>query len=382
MMRVAVMGSYPEDTSRIPGGIAAVVYYLVQGLRKYPDMELHVIAPSKESDADRTVRDGNVTIHYMSIPRRHLIPNQFVMVKRMVELFAKIKPDLVHGHLPTGVAAGLEGGYPTIYTIHGIKHREIRYERTLSGKLAAWLEARIAKRCVGRAKHCIANAEYARQAYEKYTKAKWHFVYNAIEDRFFDIQSNEVPDKMLSAGLIYERKNTLGLVRAFDLIHQQCPECSLYVCGKVIQPDYFAQVQDFVKTHGLEETCHLLGFISQDELERHFREASIICLFSKEETAPMVLAQAMCAGKCVVASRAGGTPDMVIDGETGYLVDVGDEEAFAKKSLELLGNSELRQRMGRRAREVAEERFRADKVAAKTLEVYREVLAEQGPKTL
>lgn len=375
-MRVALVGPYPADTTKLPGGVSAVTFYVAQGLRHLQDVELHVIAPIKGIQDDYVVEDGGMTVHYIASPRKRLVPNLLANIGRVRAALDQIKPDVVHFQAASLAAAGIDAGYPTVITIHGVAHMEIQYQPRLSDKLSTLLEATLIKRAVSRAKHCIANANYARQAYAKYTRAKWHFVYNPVEDRFFDIKSNEIENKMLSATLISRRKNVLGLVKAFHLIHKQDPKQELFVCGKVTQPDYDQQVHRYVELNSLGDAIHLLGFVSQDELGRHFSEASVIALFSREETAPVLLAQAMCAGKCIIASRAGGTPDMITDGETGFLVNVGDEEGFAKRALELLHDPELRRRLGSRAREVAEQRFRQETLAALTLAVYREAIAD------
>lgn len=91
----------------------------------------------------------------------------------------------------------------------------------------------------------------------------------------------------------------------------------------------------------------------------------------------MVIAQAMAAGKPVVATPVGGVPAMMRDGETGYLVGVGDIDGLAAVLLRLLRDPALRDEMGRAGREFAIENYRADLVARRTYNVYREI-ADSG----
>lgn len=376
-MRVALVGPYPRDLSRIPGGIAAVTTYLVQGLRLHRDIDLHVISTTKELDRRELVQDGNVTIHHIPEPSRRLMPNLLTNIGRIEAEIREIKPDLVHSESAVGTAAGFRSGHPTMHTIHGILHKEIKFGRTFTQKLGTRVEARLAKKAVAGVRHCIATSNYAARAYAPYTSAKMHYIFNPIEDRFFELPNNEIPNKMLYAGVFSPRKDILGLVRAFDMVHRNDPRAELFICGKPTLQDYYAEVEQYVASANLGESVHLLGYVTQDDIGRHFSEAAMLCLFSLEETAPMVVAQAMCSGTPVVASNAGGTPDLVLDGETGFVVQMGDDKAFAERALRLLGDAELRRRMGARAREVAEERFRIGAVAAQTVEVYRELLSEQ-----
>jgi glycosyltransferase involved in cell wall biosynthesis len=86
-----------------------------------------------------------------------------------------------------------------------------------------------------------------------------------------------------------------------------------------------------------------------------------------------VLAEAMAAGRPVVASRCGGIPDVVNDGTTGTLVDPGDLDAFVAATLALIDNTPAAERMGAAGRRQAERLFGADRHAARVLDVYRAV---------
>ncbi len=90
----------------------------------------------------------------------------------------------------------------------------------------------------------------------------------------------------------------------------------------------------------------------------------------------MVIAQAMAAGKPVIATPVGGVTEMVRDGETGFLVPVGDVTRLADALERVLGDPRLRMRMGSQARQFAEENYRAANVARKTREVYSAVKAK------
>ena len=87
----------------------------------------------------------------------------------------------------------------------------------------------------------------------------------------------------------------------------------------------------------------------------------------------MVIAQAMAAGKPVVATPVGGVAEMVSDGETGFLVDVGDVNALANALLRLLRDPSLRVRIGQSGRNFAIENYHADTVARRTYAVYQKV---------
>jgi len=80
----------------------------------------------------------------------------------------------------------------------------------------------------------------------------------------------------------------------------------------------------------------------------------------------------------VIASRVGGLPEVVTDGETGYLSPVGDVDKMAEHAARLLTDHELRQEMGHRARESAISRYRTDVVIPQYIEFYEQVIAKQS----
>jgi glycosyltransferase involved in cell wall biosynthesis len=101
--------------------------------------------------------------------------------------------------------------------------------------------------------------------------------------------------------------------------------------------------------------------------------ARAACLFlpSFQETAPMVISEAMAAGLPVAASRICGIPWMVADGTTGHLFDPHDSARMTECLLRLLTDDDFRDRAGRQARLEANRRFRSDVIAQRTLEVYQ-----------
>lgn len=375
-MRVALIGPYPEDPSTRAGGIAAVTYCLAEGLRRLPDLELHVVAASEKLESDRHEADGDFHVHYLLSSGPSYVPHSVRGRGRIRGALRDIAPDVVHSQTALGALAGVALKIPTVLTIHGIVRREIPYAKGFSGRLGTALQAWVTDRALARVRHGIAISQYVVASYPHARRVRWHRIHNPVEDRFYEVESCEAGQKMLYAGLVSDRKNVLGLVQSFARVLARAPAAELFICGKIVNPEHHARVREFVEENRLAQNIHLLGFISQEELARHFAEAAVIGLFSNEETAPMIIAQAMCARKPVVATAAGGVPELMRDGETGFVVDVGDQEAFAEKAVALLLDAELRRRMGERGREVAERLFRADAVAAKTKLVYDEMLGE------
>jgi glycosyltransferase involved in cell wall biosynthesis len=97
---------------------------------------------------------------------------------------------------------------------------------------------------------------------------------------------------------------------------------------------------------------------------------------SATEGCPNSILEAMAAGIPVVATAAGGTPEVVADGETGYVAPVGDVAALAERASTLLADPGLRLRMGQAGARRVRERFSALAMVEATERVYEEVLQE------
>lgn len=373
-MKIALVGVYPVDHAKICGGVEAAVYYLSKGLRCIDSTELHVIAITKQIAHSKVVEEDNIIVHYLAVPSKRIVPNLITNIGRARRILNQIQPDIVHGESAVGTLAGVQAGYPTVHTIHGVIHRELQLARTFGQRLNMRLHAYLSKRAVAAANHIIAVTPYAQQQYEDIARAEISIIPNAVEDNYFHLKNKESGKMLLTVGYICPRKNTFGLVKAFRIIKDHDAEAELVVVGGITDEMYYKEIIEYISKNSLIDSVHFLGFINQDHLEDEFARASIICMFSDEESFSLVVAQGMAAGKPVVSTDSGGPSDLIVDGETGFLVKKRDEQAFANKCIALLSNADQRYKMGDRARLSAKARFSKESVASQTMAVYQKVL--------
>jgi glycosyltransferase involved in cell wall biosynthesis len=121
------------------------------------------------------------------------------------------------------------------------------------------------------------------------------------------------------------------------------------------------------------ERVQLAGY--QRDMAGWYGRFDAFCLASANEGTPVAAIEALAAGVPVVATRVGGTPAVVDDGETGFLVDPGDPNALAARLAELAADPELRQRMGRLGAKRMRERYGVERMVAETEELYERLLA-------
>ncbi len=117
-----------------------------------------------------------------------------------------------------------------------------------------------------------------------------------------------------------------------------------------------------------------VGAVPHDEVGGYLDRAAVVCCPSRREGYGVQAREAMGHARPVVATRVGGLPDAVEDGVTGLLVDPGDPPALRAAVERLLGDGELRRRLGEAGRARALERFSLATAAEATLAAYREAL--------
>ena len=131
---------------------------------------------------------------------------------------------------------------------------------------------------------------------------------------------------------------------------------------------------------GLGDRITFTGMIDDPFAEGVFHAFDIVCQFSRwEEVFGWMIAEAMAHQTPVVATRVGGIPELITDGQTGYLVERGDSERMSSRVLELVNDPAARARMGQAARQTVETRFDLQTKVAQLIESYGIAVSEARP---
>lgn len=384
-MHVVMVGDYPSNPNKVAGGVQAVVRYLTEALQGYPDLKLDVITLEKRGSARRTAQHENVTAHYL--PRASL-PSRLSIIGNIRQIQAEIlrlKPDLVHAHIAGEYAeATARTGLPWVLTLHGIRFLEAELKPGLVNRYRGWFTKREELRTIELARHVISISPFVQETFNGCLRGQVYNIENPISDAFFNLPPNGQPNQLLFAGRLIPRKGVHVLLRAFARLHQRLPQVRLRLAGgyhySKERHDYHLELKQFVAGAGLEEAVTFLGELDEAAILREYENCSALVLSSDLETAPMVIMQAMAAGKAVVSTDAGGARYLVEHGRTGFIVPTNDDQALADALYQLLSDETNLRTMGRRAKEQALQRFHAKTVAARTRDVYYEILGKTPPQ--
>jgi glycosyltransferase involved in cell wall biosynthesis len=165
-------------------------------------------------------------------------------------------------------------------------------------------------------------------------------------------------------------KGQRHLVEAAALVVRQVPDARFVIAG---EGELRQALERQIKEHRLEKHVLLAGF-RPDVLSVH-KAFDIFVMSSVTEGLGTSLLDAMACAKPVVATTAGGIPEVVADGETGLLVPPRDHHALAEAVVRQLNDAALRQRLGRAGLARVRERFTAERMVRETLAMYARVTA-------
>jgi len=164
-------------------------------------------------------------------------------------------------------------------------------------------------------------------------------------------------------------KRVEDVVRVFAGVRARVPARLIMIGDGPERPRALQQAEAM----GIVDSVSFLG--KHNAVEELLACADLFLLPSESESFGLAALEAMACGTPVVASRVGGLPEVVEDGESGYLLPVGNVEAMVEAAAEVLGSPDQWAAMSRAARAVSEERFSANRVVPEYEAFYGEVLA-------
>jgi len=187
-----------------------------------------------------------------------------------------------------------------------------------------------------------------------------------------------VPGRLLYVGWVEPRKGLHVVIRALALVAREFPQLHLEVLGMAADRAYQAELEEFVRREGLAGRVRFREKVGREELLRELRAAFLVTVPEQwENMSPVILTEAMTAGACVLASRVGGVPQFVVEGESGLLAQRDSPEDFAAQMRWALSNPQRVLEMRRAARRRALEMFDTATINRRTMELYASLVRRE-----
>jgi N-acetyl-alpha-D-glucosaminyl L-malate synthase BshA len=331
--------------------------------------------------------EPNIHYHEVEVSRYPLFdypPYDLALATRMAEVAQLYDLDLLHVHyaIPHSVSALLarqmlaEGPrgrrLPFVTTLHGT-------DITLVGLDRSYLP--ITRYSIEQSDGVTAISNYLRDRTLRVFDVKNHIevIYNSVNCDVYRRNPEMAAEMRKEYALNNERvlvhlsnfrpvKRLTDVIEIFDRVHKQVPSKLLLIGDG---PD--RSVAEWLAVQkGIHADVLFLG--KQDRVQDKLAIADIMLMPSELESFGLAALEAMACEVVPIATRAGGVPEVIEHGKSGYLADVGDVETMARYALELLTDEQRLQEMAKQARAVALDRFCATKIVAQYEAFYRRVL--------
>ena len=383
---------YPPDTGW--GGIARSTHGTAHAIARRGH-EVHVLAAVR-SQQERHYKDEDVHVHRLGVPGLFRLGRwrwAAVSARHLERTLATyrgcrrlgIQFDVVE--YPEcgaeGLSFSLSRKWPTVAHLHTPLALLVEHsgnKGAVSDRVAAYLEGLSVRRADIITSPSQALADWTKEEFRLRNRPVLIIPHPApIQAQTPSCEPIEASrqSRVVFVGRLEFNKNPEVIVRAAKRVLAKVAEAEFTFAGGTKLREgapYQEWLTDLAEKCGVGSRVHLLGHQQHPEVEALQRAASVIVVPSRWENFPYVVLEAMIAARPIVASRVGGIPEMISDGETGLLVDPEDTEGWAQALIALLTDPERARQMGIRAREDALDRFDPAKIAAQRETIYREAI--------
>jgi len=352
-------------------GGQAIALRLAKAARDRGD-DVAFVAPEPGPFVD-LVRAEDMPVHLLQLRRTY----QLRQALRLARLLRREGADVLHTHTLAaanvlGRTSGRLAAVPVISHLHIENHF-----RPATRPLLRSLDNATARLCA----RLVAVSEKTSHAYERqgYPRGRIEVVYSGVEldgrGTVSDLRSElGIPHGVPLVGEVARLCDVKGqreLIEAFASL----PEARLVLIGVDLERGGAFQEELEREAERLGVRGRVVFAGRRTDAAELLGQLDVVALPSWTEGLPLVLLEAMARRRAVVATPVGGTPELVVDGETGLLVPPRDPDALAVAIRRLLADPGLRTRMGDAGYRRVAERFSADAMCRRVLELYDEVVA-------
>ncbi|MGP0021434.1 MAG: N-acetyl-alpha-D-glucosaminyl L-malate synthase BshA [Candidatus Sulfotelmatobacter sp.] len=331
--------------------------------------------------------EPNIHYHEVEVSRYPLFdypPYDLALATRMAEVAQLYDLDLLHVHyaIPHSVSALLarqmlaagprRQKLPFVTTLHGT-------DITLVGLDRSYLP--ITRYSIEQSDGVTAISNYLRDRTQRVfdVKNSIEVIYNSVNvdvyhrkpETFAQLRAEYAPKGervLVHLSNFRPVKRLTDVIEIFDRVHKKMPSRLLLIGDG---PD--RSVAEWLAVQkGIHDDVLFLG--KQDQIQEKLSIADVMLIPSELESFGLAALEAMACEVVPISTRAGGVPEVIEHGKSGYLADVGDVETMARYAIELLSNDQQLREMGMQARAVATERFGSAKIVKQYEDFYRRVL--------
>jgi glycosyltransferase involved in cell wall biosynthesis len=337
------------------GGAEKNLSYLVRSVQE--NHRVTVVCLYGDGEVAGELRDAGVDVRCLGFRKAW----QFYRIRRLARMMREFEPDivhtfLIHANIAGRIAARLAGVPATISSVRVAERQRRRHlvmDRWTNNLVAVEVcNSEAVKRFM---------VEEARVPEEKLV-----VIPNGIEASDYEVTSlPEGAPVVAFVGRLHVQKGVDVLIRAAGRVVERVPGATFRIAGD--GPERKG-LEDMAGREGVGERMEFLGAV--DDVREVLAGSRVLVLPSRWEGMPNAALEAMACGRPVVASDVDGCAEVVVDGESGRLVPPEDEEALADAIVEVIGDRQAAERMGRAGRERVERDFTVARMVSAYKELY------------
>ncbi|TPG40131.1 glycosyltransferase family 4 protein [Flavobacterium pectinovorum] len=375
-----IVSHYPHKVFGHDGGLGTSVYNLVEKLKKV-DIKVSVFVYGQNEEF--ILEEENVVIYSLTNSKATFFKfyfNRKKIEKLINKVIEKKNIKIIEAPDWTGITAFMNFKIPLVIRFHGSDayfcHLENRKQKTrnfLFEKLA-----------INGAQAFISPTSFAGNVSKKLFKIKYKeikTIHHGLELKKFTNNFALEYEKglILYVGTLIRKKGVMELPEIFNKVRNILPHAKLILIGsdshdiKTNSDSTWKLMQNQFKNEDLENVKYL-GKIPYDEIQNYIKKANVCVFPSLAETFGMVTIEAMALQKAVVNSDIGWSKELIIDGESGFLVHPENHDLYAEKIIQLLKDNSLCLQIGKQARIRVEEKFDINKIVKRNIEFYQKTI--------
>jgi glycosyltransferase involved in cell wall biosynthesis len=380
-MKIALLTpEYPHENISHAAGIGTSMKSLAVALVKKGCSVTVLVYGQKKSTV---FEDESVIIHLIEDKKYHFA--KWYWYRKHIQNYCNkiVKEqniDVLEAPDWTGITAFMNFKIPLVIRFHGSDtyfcYLEMRQQKLKN----FWFE----KRAVQKAKAFIAPTSFAGDISRKLFGIKnkaIKTIHHGLELDKFENLNPEIYEKglILYIGTIIRKKGVLELPEIFNLVRQQHPHARLVLIGgdsydiATQSESTWQLLQDEFQEDDLKKVSYL-GKIRYQEVQEYIKKANVCIFPTFAETLGMVTIESMAMQKPVVSSNIGWAKELIIDGESGFLVHPKNHLEYAEKINSILEDNGLANQLGYNASERVKSIFDIEKIADENIWFYKSII--------
>lgn len=380
-MKIAFLTpEYPHADTGNSGGLGTSIKSLAIGLlEKGVSVRILVYGQHK----DDIFMDNGIIIQ--QIKNKKLKGLSWFLTRKKIEkvidqLFSAKEIDLVEAADWTGITSFIQPQKcPVVVRLHGSD----TYFCHLDNRPVKWINKFHEKRALKKATALLSVSQFTADTTNQVFGLTKNFkvIPNLVDVNLFQPSNNFAPNdkSIFYVGSLIRKKGLLELPLIFNVVIENDPEAKLILIGKDV-PDIISgnlstwQMMQDLFSEKAKANVSYLGSVPYSEIKTKIEQATVCVFPSFAEAFPVSWLEAMAMQKAIVASDIGWAGEVIIDAESGFLVDPKNHSLFAAKIVQFLDNPMLTKETGEKARSRVEQFFGTDKITNDNINFYKRII--------